>query len=72
MKDTILVVSKRVVHEASKLDWPDLNYPGSGLTILRVLYKIDYDKYSIQLDGPEGPIFNKEALPEGVCFYKAI
>jgi hypothetical protein len=65
----ILVVSGQVVSNNSKINWPDLNFPGSGQTILRYLHYIDYENLSIQLDGAEGPVFLYERLPEGVAFY---
>jgi len=70
--DTILVVSSQVVGCNSKINWPDLNYPNSGQTILRTTYSVDYDNLSIQLDSPEGPVFHSKNFPEGVAFYKKI
>lgn len=65
----ILVVSNKVVLKNAKIDWPDLNYPGSGQTILRVIHDIDYTALKLQLDGPDGPWFSQGNLPEGVGFY---
>lgn len=77
--DTILVVSGKVVSKNSKIDWPDLNFPGSGQTILRTLHDVDYKNLSLQLDGPDGPWFvdggsyiTVGSLPPGVAFYKQI
>lgn len=65
----ILVVSGQVVNVNSKINWPDLNYPGSGQTILRTIHFIDYDKLELQLDGQDGPWFKSSNFPEGVSFY---
>lgn len=67
--ETILVVSNRVVHKNAKIDWPDLNYPGSGLTILRTIHEINFDKLNVQLDGADGPWFHCSDFPKGVGFY---
>jgi len=53
----------------SKIDWSDLNYPGSGQTILRTILDIDYKDLSVRLDGPDGPLFKSKNLPEGVGFF---
>lgn len=68
-REVILVVSGRVVKKNSKVDWPDLNYPGSGLTVLRTIHDVDYKNKSVQLDGKDGPWF-KYPLPDGVAFYE--
>lgn len=65
----ILVVSNKVVLKNAKIDWPDLNYPGTGQTILRTIHSVDYDKLAIQLDGATGPWFDSKTFPEGVGFY---
>jgi len=70
MKDVILVISHQVTSKNSKVNWPDLNYPGSGQTILRTVYHIDYDKLWVQLDDAAGPIFHAEDCPQGVGFYQ--
>lgn len=70
--EPILVVSGKVVKQNSRVDWPDLNYPGAGLTILRTIHSIDYDSMKVQLDGSTGPWFYKDNLPEGVGFYKRV
>jgi len=70
--ETIFVASKQVVLNNSKINWPDLNYPGSGQTILRIVYKIDYEKLRVQLDGEDGAWFNNNELPQGVGFYGRI
>jgi len=67
--DTILVISGKVVYKNAKIDWPDLNYPGSGQTILRTIHDIDYVMRKVQLDGKDGPWFNVDTLPEGAHFY---
>lgn len=69
MKETILIVSGQVVRDNSKINWPDLNYPNSGQTILRYLHKIDYDNRKIQLDAEDGPWFKSSNFPKGVDFY---
>lgn len=69
-RNIVLIVSHQVVGDNSKINWPDLNYPNSGNTILRYLHKIDYDNLKIQLDGPDGPWFSNKTLPSGVGFYK--
>lgn len=70
MENIILVVSSKVVHKNAKIDWPDLNYPGSGQTILRTLHDVDYTNMKLQLDSGDGPWFTSGKLPEGVAFYK--
>lgn len=65
----ILVVSSKVVQKNSKIDWPDLNFPDSGLTILRTIHEIDYENLRVHLDGPEGPWFDSKSLPSGVGFF---
>jgi hypothetical protein len=72
MNDTIFVVSNKVVHKNAKIDWPDLNYPNQGMTILRTLHDVDYKAYKIQLDGADGPWFSQKTFPEGVGFYKQV
>lgn len=69
-QNTILVISGQMVSKNSKINWPDLNYPNSGQTILRTLHSLDYDNLTIQLDGTDGPVFKHTELPEGVAFYK--
>lgn len=69
MKKRVLVVSGKVVQKNSKIDWPDLNYPGTGQTILRTLHDIDYINMKLQLDSGDGPWFTSGKLPEGVAFY---
>jgi hypothetical protein len=71
-KQTILVISGKVVQKNSKIDWPDLNYPGSGQTILRVVHDIDYTNLKLQLDSETGPWFSNSNLPEGVRFYECL
>jgi hypothetical protein len=70
--DIILVVSNQVVGKNSKINWPDLNYPNSGQTILRTVHHVDYDALTIQLDSLDGPEFNINQLPNGVGFYKKL
>lgn len=72
MSNTIFVVSRKVVADGSKIDWPDLNYPNTTETILRTLYKVDCEKLEIQLDGEDGPVFKNKQLPSGVGFYKKL
>jgi len=72
MKAAILVISGQVVRDNSEINWPDLNYPDSGQTILRYLHKIDYDNLKIQLDGEEGPWFKTSNFPSGVAFFKKL
>lgn len=71
-QNAIFVVSGQAVHSNAKINWPDLNFPGSGQTILRCLHRVDYDKLSIQLDDENGPTFEAKDLPQGVGFYKKI
>lgn len=70
--NTILVISGQVVSNNSKVNWPDLNYPGSGQTILRTLHHINYENLFIQLDDNQGPIFHAEDFPMNVGFYKPL
>ena len=70
--NTILVVSSQVVSCNSKINWPDLNYPGTGQTILRTLHNIDYVNLTYQLDNSEGPVFNVSNSPNGVAFFSKI
>lgn len=70
MKEVILVISSQVVSKNAKINWPDLNFPDSGQTILRTLHKVDYETLSIQLDGESGPVFYAEKFPKGVGFYE--
>lgn len=70
MKEVILVISNQVVNKNAKVNWPDLNFPDSGQTILRTLHKVDYETLSIQLDGESGPVFSAEKFPKGVGFYE--
>ena len=71
-REIVFVASKQVVLNNSKINWPDQNFPGSGHTILRIVYNIDYDNLQVQLDGEEGIIINNKDLPEGVGFYERI
>jgi hypothetical protein len=75
--NTILVISNKVVHKNAKVDWPDMNYPDSGQTILRTLHEVDYVNCKIQLDNSDGPwfsafAFNATSFPKGVGFYKKL
>ena len=72
MKNIILVISGKVVSKNSKIDWPDLNFPNSGQTILRTLHDVDYKGLCFQLDGADGPWFYVNNLPTGVGFYELI
>ena len=67
--DTILVISNQVVRDNAKVNFPDLNYPNSGDTVLRYLHKIDFDNQRLQLDGEDGPWFDTSSFPNGVAFY---
>jgi hypothetical protein len=69
-QETVLIISGKVVRNNAKIDWPDLNYPGSGETILRYLHCIDFVNLKFQLDGEDGPWFTSGKLPDGVAFYK--
>jgi hypothetical protein len=71
-ENTVLIISGQVVSKNSKVNWPDLNYPNSGQTILRTVHNVDYDALSIHLDGVDGPIFKHNELPEGVGFFKLV
>ena len=70
--ETIFIVSNQIVFPNSKINWPDLNYPDSGETILRCLHLVDYSNKKIQLDSANGPWFENSQLPSGVGFYKKI
>lgn len=72
MKPVILVISNQVVSNNSKVNWPDMNYIGSGQTILRTLHKIDYEEFTVQLDTGTTPIIKLSDLPEGVAFYELV
>jgi hypothetical protein len=72
MQKTVLVVSSKVVLKNSKIDWPDLNYPGSGQTILRTIHDIDFKNLKVQLDSADGPWFSSKTLPDGVGFYELL
>ena len=72
MKETILVISGQVVSKNAKINWPDLNFPNSGQTILRTLHNVDFEKLSIQLDGEDGPTFDAVHFPKGVGFYEKV
>jgi hypothetical protein len=74
MNDSILVICGKVVLKNSKIDWPDLNYPGSGqtITILRTIHQIDYSLFKFQLDGENGPWFDSSNFPKSVNFYKPV
>lgn len=69
-KDKLLVVNGKVVLPNSKVDWPDMNYPGMGATILRIVHEIDYKNNTVRLDDENGPLLTQNKLPEGVGFYK--
>lgn len=68
-KDRIFVVNGKVVLPNSKVDWPDMNYPNSGATILRIVHEIDYKTRQVRLDSETGPLFGTNSFPEGVGFY---
>ena len=70
--DIILVVSSQVVAKNSKINWPDLNYPNSGQTILRTVHDVDYENLKIRLDSADGPVFHASDFPNGVGFYKKL
>lgn len=65
----IFVVNTKVVLPNSKVDWPDMNYPNSGLTILRIVHEINYETNQIRLDHETGPLLTSDSFPEGVGFY---
>jgi hypothetical protein len=69
-KDKILVINGKVVLPNSKIDWPDMNYPGTGATILRVVHEIDYKNNTFRMDGEKGPVYSENNFPECVNFYK--
>ena len=71
-ENIILVISNQTVNPNSKINWPDLNYPDSGQTILRTLHEIDYENLTIRLDSADGPVFDACNFPAGVDFYKKI
>jgi hypothetical protein len=69
MKETILVISGQVVSKNAKVNYPDLNFPNSGDTVLRTVHSIDFDAHSFQLDGEDGPVYSHPNLPKNVGFY---
>jgi hypothetical protein len=71
-QQVIFVVSGQAVNSNAKINWPDLNFPGSGQTILRYLHHVDFDELTVQLDGEDGPKFCAKDLPAEVGFYKKI
>ena len=68
----VLVICNKVVHQNAKIDWPDLNYPGTCQTILRTVHRVDYDQQKLQLDGEDGPWFNNKNFPDNVGFFKKL
>ena len=68
----VLVISNKVVYQNAKVDWPDLNYPGTGQTILRTIHRVDYDLQKLQLDGEDGPGFSNKNFPDNVGFFKKV
>lgn len=68
-ENKIFVVNNKVVLANSKVDWPDMNYPNSGATILRIVHEIDYKKNQIRLDDEKGPLLSTNSFPEGVGFF---
>jgi len=70
--EIVLVVSGQTVSKNSKINWPDLNYPNSGQTILRTVFFVDYTQLKIQLDSSDGPWFDTSDLPKGVGFYQKL
>jgi len=70
--ENILVISSQVVTNNSKINWPDLNYPGSGQTVLRTLHKVNYEDKWIQLDHATGPVIQNKDLPIGTGFYTKV
>lgn len=71
-QEIIFVAAGQVVFANSKINWPDLNRPGSGETTLRYLHAVDYKNRSIQLDGSEGPVYKQTQLPAGTGFYELL
>ncbi len=72
MKNTVLIISGQIAQENSKVNFPDLNYPDSGDTILRTVHKIDYEKMRVQLDRFDGPWFDQKNFPANVGFFSKI
>lgn len=70
--ETILVISNQIVYQSSKVNYPDLNYPNSNLTVLRYLHQVDYENLKIQLDDENGPWFDSTNFPSNVGFYNKI
>lgn len=69
-QDVIFVVKFQAVNNSSKVNWPDMNYPGTGQTVLRYLHEIDFEKLRVKLDGEDSPWIEKKNLPPGVGFFK--
>jgi hypothetical protein len=69
--EKILVISGKVALDNSIVDWPNANFPDTNQTILRTVFKINYEKSTVQLDGECGPTFGTKScpFPENVGFY---
>jgi hypothetical protein len=72
MNKRVLVISNRVVGDNSKVDFPDLNFPGKNETILRYLHKINYEDMTVQMDGEDGPWFTQDTLPQTSGFFERV
>lgn len=70
--DVVFIASQQVVGNNSKVNWPDLNYPGSNLTVLRYLHAVDYEKLRVKLDSVDSPWIEKDNLPFGTGFFKRL
>lgn len=71
-QDIILIVSNQIANKNSKVNWPDMNYPNSGDTILRTINDIDFEFLTVRLDSVDGPVFDSKHFPNGVGFYQKI
>jgi hypothetical protein len=69
---TIFVVRTTTAATGTKVSWPDSNSSDKYDTVLKTIHNIDYENYTVQIDGENGPVFNLETLPEGVGFYTKI
>jgi len=69
---TIFVVRTTTAAKGTKVNWPDLNSSDKYDTVLKTIHEIDYENYTVQIDGENGPQFDLHTLPEGVGFYTQV
>jgi len=68
----VLIINGLVAYDNSKVNWPDMNYPGTMATFLRTVYKINYESLTVQMDDENGPVFNQKTLPLNTGFYTKV